>query len=377
MAATDFGAQKPEVIFNWEAKAYKAYRDALFFKNYQGKNGSNIVERITKPTKNDKGQTGAMLHLIADLPTGGILGDNEVLGRQQRLQSYWISVEIDQISNAVVNTGRLDDQGSVDDFRSESKDRLARVDAQTWDELHFLTASGITYAMNTDGSLRTPNSNQDDLSTARFASSVTAPTANRHFNWTGTALVAGDTTTVAANYTPTYSMVVKLMAKARQQRIPPLRIAGKEYYVLLVHPFTYAQLKLDTMFNSSVVQGMPRSADNPVFTGATITIDGAIIATHNFVFNTLGATSGVSGNGGKWGSGNAIDGTRSLLLGAQALGYVDMEMPVWGEQELDHGRRQSIVVQHMGGLIKPVFFSVYTGTFEDFAVIAVNHAISS
>jgi hypothetical protein len=31
----------------------------------------------------------------------------------------------------------------------------------------------------------------------------------------------------------------------------------------------------------------------------------------------------------------------------------------------------------MGGLIKPVFYNIYTKTYEDFAVIAVNHAISS
>lgn len=380
MAQTDFGSQKPQVIFNWEHKAYKAYRDALFFKNYQGTNGSNIVERITKPTKNDRGQTGAMLHLIADLPTGGVLGDNQLLGRQSRLQSYWVSVEVDQLSNSVVNTGRLDDQASVDNFREEAKDRLARVDAQTWDELHFLTAAGIGYGLNTDGSLRVPTENQDDLSTIRFATSVVAPTANRHFNWTGGsggALVPGDTTTITTAYTPSYAMIVKLMAKARTQRIPPLRIGGKEYYLLLVHPQTYAALKLDPQFNTAVVQGMPRSAENPVFTGATITMDGAIIATHNYVFNTLGATSGgTAGAGGKWGSGTAIDGSRSLLLGAQALGYVDMEMPVWGEQEIDHGRQQSIAIQHMGGLVKPQFYSVYTKTVEDFAVIACNHAIS-
>jgi len=378
MAQTNFGAQKPQVIYDWEHKAYKAYRDALFFKNYMGSNGSNIVERITKPTKNDKGVTGAMLHLIADLPTGGILGDNQVLGRQSRLQSYWVSVEVDQLTNAIVNTGRLDDQASVDNFREEAKDRLARVDAQTWDELSFLTLSGIGYGLNTDGSVRTPSSSQDDLSTIRFASTVVAPSTNRHFNWNGTALVAGDTTTITSAYVPSYSMVVKAMAKARQQRLPPLRIGGKDYYVLLVHPMTYAALKLDSMFNSSVVQGMPRSPDNPVFTGATITIDGAIIATHNYVFNTLGATSGgTAGAGGKWGSGQAVDGTRTLLLGAQALGFVDMEMPVWGEQDLDHGRQQSIAIQHMGGLVKPQFFSVYTGTVEDFGVMAINHYIAS
>jgi N4-gp56 family major capsid protein len=373
MAQTDFGAQKPQVIFNWEHKAYKAYRDALFFKNYQGQNGSNVVERITKPTKNDKGQTGAMLHLIADLPTGGILGDNQVLGRQSRLQSYWISVEIDQITNACVNTGRLDDQASVDNFRDESKDRLGRVDAQTIDELSFLTLSGISYGLNTDGSTRAILPTQDDLTTLRYAASVSAPTANRYFVWNGTALLKGvSNSTITSSYVPTYSMIVKTMAQARTQRLPPLRVGGREYYVFLIHPLTYAALKLDTMFNQAVVHGMPRSSDNPVFTGATITIDGAVIATHNYVFNTLGAAPG-----SKWGAGGAVDGTRSLLLGAQALGFVDMEMPVWGEQELDHGRQQSIAIQHMSGLIKPQFYSIYTKTTEDFGVMAIDHFISN
>lgn len=373
MAQTDFGAQKPQVIFNWEHKAYKAYRDALFFKNYQGTNGSNIVERITKPTKNDKGQTGAMLHLIADLPTGGILGDNQVLGRQSRLQSYWISVEIDQITNACVNTGRLDDQASVDNFREEAKDRLARVDAQTIDELSFLTLSGISYQYNVDGTLRQTLPTQDDLTTLRYASSVAPPSANRYYTWNGTALQKNvGNTAITSSYVPTYAMIVKLMAVARQQRLPPLRVGGREYYVLLVHPMTFAALKQDTMFNGAIIHAMPRATDNPVFTGATITMDGAIIATHNYVFNTLNAP-----DGSKWGSGQHVDGTRTLLLGAQALGFVDMEMPVWGEQELDHGRQQSIAIQHMSGLIKPQFYSIYTKTIEDFGVIACDHFISS
>lgn len=369
---TDFGAQKPSQILNWRHKAYKAYRDNLFWKNFQGKNGSGVVERVTEISKNDRGTTGAMLRLIADLPTGGIIGDNQVMGRQARLQTYWQQINIDQISNAVENKGRLDTQGSVDDFRTEGRERLARVDAQTWDELHFLTASGISYGLNYDGSTRVPLPGQDDLNDLVFAADVVPPSANRHFNWTGAAggLAPGDTTSIAATYTPSYGMVIDAMTEARSRRLPPIRVGGQDYYVLLIHPRTYGALKKDADFRTAVIQGMPRSAQNPVFTGATITMDGAIIHTHNLVFNTRGAASG-----SKWGAGSAIDGTRSLLLGAQALGLADLEVPQMEEESFDHNRRQSICIEHMGGLKKPQFYSVYDKSVEDFGVIAIDHAI--
>lgn len=369
---TDFGAQKPTQILNYRHKAYKAYRDNLFFKNYQGVNGSGVVERVTEISKNDRGTTGAMLHLIADLPTGGIIGDNEVVGRQARLQSYYQQINIDQISNAVENKGRLDTQGSVDDFRTEANDRLARVDAQTWDELHFLTASGISYALNVDGSPRIPTPGQDDLSDLVFAADVSAPTTNRHFNWAGaaTGLTPGDNTVITTAFVPSYGMIIDSMTEARSRRLQPIRVSGQDYYLFLVHPRTFGALKKDADFRTAVVQGMPRSPQNPVFTGATITFDGAIIATHNFVFNTKGAAAG-----SKWGAGGNVDGTRSLLLGAQALALADLEVPQMAEQDLDHQRRQSILIEHMGGLLKPKFYSVYDKSVEDFGVIAIDHAI--
>lgn len=367
---TDFGAQKPSQKLNWRHNAYKAYRDALFWKNFQGRNGSGVVERVTEITRNDRGTTGAMLRLIADLPTGGIIGDNQVAGRQARLQTYWQQINIDQISNAVENKGRLDDQGSVDDFRSEANDRLARVDAQTWDELHFLTASGIDYSLNCDGSPRLPLPGQDDLNDLVFAADVVAPSANRHFNWTGTALDAGDTTAITATGTAKYGMIIDAMTEARSRRLPPIRVGGQDFYIFLVHPRTYGALKKDADFRTAVIQGLPRSANNPVFTGATITLDGAIIHTHNSVFNTLGAASG-----SKWGAGSAVDGSRSLLLGAQALALADLEVPQMEEESFDHNRRQSICIEHMGGLLKPQFYSVYDKSVEDFGVMAIDHAL--
>lgn len=89
------------------------------------------------------------------------------------------------------------------------------------------------------------------------------------------------------------------------------------------------------------------------------------------MFNTSGAT-----NGNKWGASNAVNGTRSLLLGAQALALADLGAPGWTEEGKDYGNRQAIVIDKMFGWLKPQFPSSYDGgSVEDFGLMAVDFAI--
>ena len=83
-----------------------------------------------------------------------------------------------------------------------------------------------------------------------------------------------------------------------------------------------------------------RGKMNPIFTGATLTMDGLIIHTNNRVYNTAGAASG-----SKWGSGGNVDGTRSLLLGQQAMLYADIWGAAdWHEETLDSGAKNAITL---------------------------------
>lgn len=368
---TNFAALQPHQKRAWGHEAYKQFRDNFFWLKLLGKGESAVVERITEITKTDKGTSSAMLKLIADLVGGGITGDNEVEGRESELQSYWQEVQIGRLRKGVRNKGKLSEQRSVINFRKEAKDKLGQWLAETLDELMFLTASGISYDLNTDGSTRLVPPGEDALSTLDFASDLRVPSTNRHFNWTGTALDAGNTAAITNAFVPNYKMIVDLMAEAQTRKVKPIKSGGKEYRILLMHPKAFAALKKDADFRDALINADVRGSNNPVFTGAAVTYDGAVIHTHNKVFNTLRAASG-----SKWGNAGAVNGTRTLLLGSQALALADLESPQWEEDTFDYGNQQGIEISKMFGILKPQFRAPYEGTVEDFGVIACDHYIA-
>ena len=109
--------------------------------------------------------------------------------------------------------------------------------------------------------------------------------------------------------------------------------------------------------------------NSPWFTGGTVTIDGVVIHEHNLVYTTKGTST-------KWGSGNAINGTRTLLCGAQALAMADLGTPEWDEKQFQYGSQQGVNVDKMFGFLKPKFYSIYDGSTEDFGVVTIDHYIA-
>jgi hypothetical protein len=85
-----------------------------------------------------------------------------------------------------------------------------------------------------------------------------------------------------------------------------------------------------------------------------VTVDGVVFHEHRLVYNTKGAAAGA-----KWGAGGNVNGTRTLLCGAQALGMADIGTPEWNEKEFQYGSQQGINVDKMFGLLKPKFYSIY------------------
>ena len=70
-----------------------------------------------------------------------------------------------------------------------------------------------------------------------------------------------------------------------------------------------------------------------------------------------------------------MEGSRSLLLGAQALAMADLGAVGWEEEFYDLKNRWALGVDKMAGFLKPKFMDSHTGTVEDFGVIAVDHAL--
>lgn len=233
------------------------------------------------------------------------------------------------------------------------------------DQLAFLTMSGISYAYRNDGAARSSGA----FASLAFAADVSAPSTNRHRRWDKTSgLVAGDTTQVAADDTLTYAAMVDINTYAKTHYIKPLVQGGKEYYVVFIRPEGLAQLKKDADYQRAVITGQDRGKDNPFFTGGIVTVDGLVFHEHRLVYNTKGTAT-------KWGNGNAIDGSRMLVCGSQALGFADLGSPEWSEKWFNYDSSPGINVDKMFGFLKPKFYSIYDQAVEDFGILAVDHAI--
>ena len=359
--ATNFAGLTTKQKLVWSRDTWQAARDKMFIKKFVGTGEDAMIQRVTELTKTEKGEQ-CIMFLVADLMGDGVVGDNEREGMEEDMQSYEQIITIDLISHGVKNKGKMSEQKTVIKFREHAKDKLAYWLANRLDQLAFLTLSGIGYDKMTNGA----NRGSTAFSTLAFASQVSAPSAKRSLMWTGSALTASNTGSITTGYLPNYKMITNLVAYAKDHYVKPLMSGGKEYYVLLVKPGTLAALKNDADYKNAVINAAPSGKDNPFFTGATVTLDGVVIHEHNMVYSTSGTAT-------KWGGGNAIEGTRSLFCGAQALGMADLGTPEWDEKTFQYGSQTGINIDKMFGFLKPKFFSNADNSVEDFGVIAVDH----
>ena len=364
MAFTEFGKLTPVQKVNWSRTVWKSARDQMFLKNFMSDTGNSVVHRITELTATEKG-TQCLFQLVADLVGDGVRGDDEREGMEEAMASHSQIIQIDQISHGVKNKGRMDDQKNVINFRYQGKDKLSYWLANRCDQLAFLTMSGISYAFENNGAPRVGSV----FPGLTFAADVTAPSAKRSLMWDGTSLQMSNTASITSAFVPSYKMIVDLIAYAKEHYIRPLTSGGKQYFVLLVAPGTLAALKKDPDYQRAVVAVATKSGtDSPWFTCATVTVDGAVIHEHNKVFNTKGAAAG-----SKWGSGGNVNGTRTLLCGAQALAMVDLGAPDWVEKKFQYESQQGINVDKMLGFLKPEFYSIYDMSSEDFGLLSIDH----
>lgn len=364
MAQTNFAALTPVQKLVWARDVWTAARDMMFIKKFVGDSDGAMVQRITELTKDEKGER-CIFHLVADLVEDGVVGDSEREGNEEEIKSYNQTIEIDLLTHGVKNKGKMADQKTVIQFRKTGKNTLSYWLGNRVDQLSILTMSGIGYNFTNDGRPRTSSA----FTQLAFSAQVSAPSAKRGLMWSGGALVPSNTGALVVGDILTYKALVKLHAYAQEHYVRPLMAGGKEHYVLLMRPSSYSQLKQDADFQRAVTTGLERSKENPWFTGGTVTIDGLVIHSHRLIYNTTGAASGQ-----KWGAGGLVDGTRTLLCGAQALGMADLGAPDWVEKEFDYDSKKGINVDKMFGLLKPKFYSIYDRSTEDFGVVTLDHA---
>ncbi|GIV03794.1 MAG: hypothetical protein KatS3mg015_2624 [Fimbriimonadales bacterium] len=366
MALTNFALLTEEQKTVWAMDLWRQARNYAFVNKFLGKDSNSMIQHITELKKSEKGAR-AVITLLADLEGDGVAGDRTLEGNEEAMKSYDQVIRIDQLRHANRHEGRMADQKSVVEFRNNSRDVLAYWLADRIDQLAFLTLSGVSYAMRNNGAPRIGS----DLPFLEFAADVSAPTSQRRLRWNGaskTLEINGATNTLRAADTPMWELFVQLKAYAKDQYMRGIKASGgEEVFHAFLTPQAMARLKLDPTYMQNVRSARQRSADNPLFTGSSVEIDGIVFHEFRHVYNTSGAAPG-----NKWGVTGDIDGCQILFCGAQALAMADIGNPEWVEKGFDYENQQGISVSKILGFLKPKFNSIYSGnTVQDFGVISV------
>ncbi len=139
-----------------------------------------------------------------------------------------------------------------------------------------------------------------------------------------------------------------------QTPLRPIKINGKNYFVLLVHPDVMGDLKNDATFAQARREALDRGKDNPIFQGSEAIWDGVVIHEHvnGPIYNN-------------WGSGANVSGAKCVLMGAQALIWAWGKRPEVVAEEFDYKEEHGYAWAITAKVNKPSFNS------KDYGSVAV------
>ena len=367
MALTNFGLLTTEQKTIWSMDLWKQARNMSFINQFLGDGPNSMIQHIKELKKTEKGAR-AVITLLADLEGDGIAGDRTLEGNEEAMKTYDQVIRIDQLRHANRLEGRMADQKSIVSFRENSKNVLAYWMADRVDQMAFLTMAGFSYSLQNSaiGTTRTGS----DLQYLEFAADVTAPTTKRYGRWNGTSdLIEWGTGTasVAATDVLQWELFIQAKAYAKDHYIRGIKEkGGEETYHAFLTPSAMASLKLDATYRDNLRHAQPRGDGNALFSGSVVKIDGIYLHEYRHVPNTR-----LSASGSKWGASSLVDGSVVLFCGAQALGMADIGNPEWDEEDFDYGNQHGVSVGKILGFKKPVFYSQYERTTEDFGVLSI------
>lgn len=375
---TNFSALDADKKIVWSRDTWMQAREKSFCSKFMGTSDNSMIHRITELTKSERGDN-AVVTLVPDMEGDGVVGDNTLTGNETALKAHQDKVGIDQLRNAIGNTGKLNDQKSVVNFREKVKDNLSYWLADRMDQMCFLSLAGLDFAQTNDGRVRPNSSNGDNLSDLAFNYAL-APTSERHLMvQAGGSVVDADLTAITAADKIGYNHIVNLQAIAKTRYLRGIRgNGGSEVYHLFLHPLAMAALKLDPDFKENARHAGARDGSNTLWAGGeSYIVDGLHIHEYRHVPTSLGAAPG-----SKAGATGQVDVCHAVLCGAQALGFIDLDSADWDERDhFDYGNRYGIAYGKIFGMKKMQFKdnkgSSDRNVKQDYGVIRLDMAIPS
>ena len=334
MTTTTFATGNALTRKIWEAENEKLFRDAIkesYFSKFMGsgpldKSSIVYVNNSLQKSAGDKITFGIRMRL-----TGAGVGSGETLeGNEEALTTYDFSVTMDRRRNGVRVTRGLTKQRVQMDLEEEAraglKDWMTEfIDSKLFEALRATAPTSCWYSNNgviTKGVAATIKA---DLVTAE--DKITTDLISAVKTW---ALTGG-----ARSQTP----------------LRPIKIEGKNHFVLLVHPDVGYDLRKDATFVQANREAASRGTDNPIFTGMLGMWNNVIIHEHENIH--IGTDAGASAN---------VPYAENFLLGAQSLCWANGMREDMVEETFDYQEQAGFGIGLNYAVGKPIFNSLDYGS---------------
>lgn len=303
--------------------AYEVGKE-IYFSKFIGDTFESMIVSKSMPEGKGKDMTFGLVGYTGT----AITGDSPLESNEQNLTSNEVVVTTSQRRFGVINAGNFDDSKVLYDFRTEALSQLKRQyaedhDAQLFDALTITTGAGAFLRADSSASVYAAS----DPKAALASTDLATP---------------GDISKLKK---------MAMLGTTKSYKMKPIRVDGKDYYVLLLHPEAAYDLAQDSTWRNAQQYANIRGEDNPIFSGALGVYDGVIVHEHE------GITTAADGGGA------SVAYARNLFLGAGAACHAKVDDMSWVEKTFDYGNKLGIAAGQIYGVARSTFDS------KDYAVM--------
>lgn len=279
MAVTDIGDNSPQNVQRWAKKLFRESIGKTFMRKFMH-GGERAILCLVQDLEQGAGDT-VKYDLLMQMEGAGVDGDTRMKGFEEALVYHQDEIKIDQKRNGHAFR-TMSQQRTVHNLRTDAKTNLADWFAVKYDRYM------LSYLAGTAG-----DDPKNVASELPFAGNALQPPDAAHV------------------YAPGATMSLKFIdylvekAKTIDPLIRPCMVDGEAKFVLLLHPYSVAELRTTAGDNEwALIQARAgaRGGKNPIYTGALGEYAGVVLHESEYIPRTGGGTPL----------------THNLFLGAQA-----------------------------------------------------------
>ena len=311
-------------VSRWRKDLFTQAKADTYMSRFFG--GSNAAIHVLTDLSGTRGKD-VTFGLKMKIEGSGVTGDNTLAGNEVAIDTYTQTVALDQLRQGVLSKGKMADKKVLIDFRKEALESLKIWFAETMEKDLIDALSGEVGVM------------ANGQNTGSYAFSDLDYTI---WNNNGTITTTTPDASLDTNDVITPALISQAVARMKllNPKVRPIRVSGKDYYLLLVHPETAHELKNNTVWQSAQQYAMPRGIDNPLFTGMLGMWDGVVVHEHDLIQKVTV---------------NSVNANRNLMLGAQAAVVAFGGDHQWHEETVDRGNKLSISASIIYEMARTVF----------------------